>query len=74
MPEHPRRKAAAPQCKLCARRTRNSSGYCYQHGPAGPHAYRATRIYTQDGLLLRCRKPGCEDASHATRAALGFTS
>ena len=61
----------APECKLCARRTRNRNGYCYRHGPAGPHEYQVTRIYTQEGLILRCRVGGCEDASHKARAALG---
>lgn len=64
----------APRCKLCERRTRKPNGYCYQHGPAGPHTYHATRIYTQDGLILRCRERGCEDESHKTKAALGFAS
>lgn len=64
----------APECKLCARRTRKPDGYCYRHGPADPHRYRVTRIYTQDGLILRCREAGCEDARHKTRAALGFTA
>lgn len=65
-------KTPAPQCKLCGRRTRQPDGYCYRHGPAGPHEYRVTRIYTQDGLILRCRERGCEDEGHRTRAALGF--
>jgi hypothetical protein len=57
------RVTAAPECKRCHRRTRKPDGYCYRHGPAGPHEYRATRIYSQ---------AGCEDAGHKTRAALGF--
>ena len=61
----------APECKLCHRRTRKPDGYCYRHGPAGPHEYRVTRIYTSDGLLLRCREDGCEDETHRVRAALG---
>lgn len=65
-------KVLAPRCKLCARRTKSKNGYCHQHGPAGPHVYRATRIYTADGLILRCMTRGCEDVAHRNRAALGY--
>lgn len=62
----------APECKLCRRRTRKPNGYCYRHNPAGPHEYRVTRIYTHEGLILRCRTSGCEDKTHKAKAALGF--
>jgi hypothetical protein len=39
--------------------------------PAPPHRYRACRIYTVDGLFLRCSKWDCQDDRHATMAALG---
>lgn len=65
-------KALAPRCKLCERRTRKPDGYCYRHGPAGPHEYRATHLYTHEGEFLRCSMRGCEDEDHKMRAALGF--
>jgi hypothetical protein len=63
----------APRCKSCRRFTRDPDGYCHRHGPAGPHEYRVTRIYTHDGLTLRCREVGCEDDAHRVKAALGFS-
>ncbi len=68
----PKPKLLAPLCKLCYRRTRKPDGYCYQHGPAGPHEYRVTRIYDEDGLTIRCRKWNCEDESHRVKASLGL--
>jgi hypothetical protein len=42
--------------------------------PAPPHAYRACRIYTAEGLLIRCSKSNCQDQAHVTKAALGFVT
>jgi hypothetical protein len=39
--------------------------------PAPPHAYRACRITSEEGTIIRCSKPNCLDARHATMAALG---
>lgn len=40
--------------------------------PAPPHTYWATKITTSEGTFLRCHEAGCQDATHANRAALGF--
>mgnify|MGYP001617172507 CR=1 FL=1 len=38
--------------------------------PAPPHPYRPCRIYTSEGMFVRCSKPDCQDDSHRVRATL----
>lgn len=38
--------------------------------PAPPHDYRECRIYTHDGLIVRCATANCQDDRHRVQAAL----
>jgi hypothetical protein len=40
--------------------------------PAPPHVYRATRVYSDQGITRYCQTRDCQDKQHALKAALGF--